>query len=69
MRYVADIVLRQFNGDDFMRFGIDAEMQFAPTPRGTNTTLVIQPFALAIDLQTRAVDEEMEWFVTANRLW
>ena len=32
-RYVADIVLRQFNGDDFMRFGIDAEMQFAPTPR------------------------------------
>ena len=42
-RYVADIVLRQFNGDDFMRFGIDAEMQFAPTPRGTNTTLLIQP--------------------------
>ena len=29
-RYVAGIVLRQFNGDDFMRFGIDAEMQFAP---------------------------------------
>ena len=51
-RYVADIVLRQFNGDDFMRFGIDAEMQFAPTPRGTNTTLLIQPLALAIDLQT-----------------
>ena len=42
-----------------MRVGIDAEMQFAPTPRGTNTTLVIQPFALAIDLQTRAVDEEI----------
>ena len=69
LRYVADTVLRQFNGDDFMRFGIDAEMQFAPTPRGTNTTLLIQPFALAIDLQTRAVDEEMEWFVTTNRLW
>ena len=51
-RYVADIVLRQFNGDDFMRFGIDAEMQFAPTPRGTNTTLLNQPLALAIDLQT-----------------
>ena len=66
-RYVADIVLRQFNGDDFMRFGIDAEMQFAPTPRGTNTTLLIQPLALAIDLQTSTVDEEMEWFVTTNR--
>ena len=68
-RYVADIVLRQFNGDDFMRFGIDAEMQFAPTPRGTNTTLLIQPLALAIDLQTSTVDEEMEWFVTTNRPW
>ena len=69
MRYVADIVLRQFNCDDFTRVGINAEMQFAPTPRGTNTTLLIQPFALAIDLQTSAVDEEMQWFVTTNRLW
>jgi hypothetical protein len=48
-RYVADIVRRQFNGDDFMGGGIDTEMQFAPTPRGTNTTLLIQPFALAIE--------------------
>ena len=69
MRYVADIVRRQFNGDDFMRVGIDAEMQFAPTPRGKDATLLIQPFALAIDLQTSTVDEEMEWFVTTNRPW
>jgi hypothetical protein len=41
-----------------MRVGIDAEMQFAPTPRGTDATLLIQPFALAIDLQTSTVDEE-----------
>jgi hypothetical protein len=68
-RYVADIVLRQFDGDDFMRVGIDAEMQFAPTPRRTNATLLIQPFALAIDLQAGIVDEEMEWFVTTSRLW
>jgi hypothetical protein len=52
-----------------MRVGTDAEMQLAPAPRGTNTTLLIQPFVLAIDLQTSAVDEEMEWFVTTNRLW
>ena len=52
-----------------MRVGINAKMQFAPTPRGTNTTLLIQPFALAIDLQTSAVDEEMKWFVATNRLW
>jgi hypothetical protein len=50
----------QFDGDDFMRVGIDAEMQFAPTLTGTNATLLIQPLALAIDLQTRAVDEDME---------
>jgi hypothetical protein len=59
LRYVADIVGRQFNGDDFMRVGIDAEMQFAPTAKGTNTTLPIQPFALPIDLQARTVDEGM----------
>ena len=69
MRYVADVVLRQFNGDDFMRVGIDAEMQFAPAPRGTNTTLLIQPLALAVDLQTSAVDEEMQRFVATKRLW
>jgi hypothetical protein len=69
LRYVADVVLRQFNGDDFMRVGIDAEMQFAPAPRGTNTTLLIQPLALAVDLQTSAVDEEMQRFVATKRLW
>jgi len=63
------MVLRQFNGDDFMRVGIDAEMQFAPTPRGTNATLLIQPFVLAIDLQPSTVDEEVDWFTTAKRLW
>ena len=36
--------------------------------RAPNTTLLIQPLAFAVDLQTSAVDEEMEWFVTTNRL-
>ena len=59
-RYFADIVLRHCNGGDFMRVGIDAEKQFAPTPRGRNIMLLVQPFALAINLQTSAVDEESE---------
>jgi hypothetical protein len=33
-RYVADIVLRQFDVADFMRVGIDAEMQFAANAEG-----------------------------------
>ena len=49
-----------------MAVGIDAEMQFAPAPRGTNTTLLIQPLALAVDLQTSAVDEEMQRFVATT---
>jgi hypothetical protein len=65
----SEVLVRLAISDDFMRVGIDAEMQFAPTPRETNTTLLIQPFALALDLQTSAVDEEMQWFVTTNRLW
>jgi hypothetical protein len=65
----SEVLVRLAISDDFMRVGIDAEMQFAPTPRGTNATLLIQPFALAIDLQTSTVDEEMELFVTTNRPW
>jgi len=61
-------VSRHCDGGDFMPVGIDAEMQFAPTPRGWNIMLLVQLFALAINLQTSAVDEKMERFVTANRL-
>ncbi len=67
-RYVADIVLRQFNDDDFMRIGIDAEMQFAPASRGTNTTLLhpaIRPRHRSSD---RCCPYQMEWFVTIDRL-
>src|SRR5271166_4987751 len=44
-------------------------MQFAPAPRRADTAFLIQPFALAVDLQAGAIDKEMQWFFTTNRLW
>jgi hypothetical protein len=49
-RDVADIIRRQFHRDDFMRSGIHTEMQFAPPAAGPDAVLLIEPFALAVDL-------------------
>jgi hypothetical protein len=56
---VADIIRRQFHSDDFMRAGIDAEVQLPPPSARPDAMFLIQPFALAVNLHTRAVDEEM----------
>jgi hypothetical protein len=51
-----------------MRAGVNPEMQFAPATRRAETTFLIQPFALTVDLQAGAIDEEMQWLFTTNRL-
>ena len=50
---VTDIIRRQFHRDDFMRIGIDTEMQLAPAPARADAVFLIEPFALAVNLQTR----------------
>lgn len=65
---VTDIIGCQFHGDDFMRIGIDTEMQLAPSPTRTNAVLLIEPFAFAGNLQSRAVDQQMQWLIAVNAL-
>jgi hypothetical protein len=40
-----------------MRIGVDRAMQFAPASAGADAVLLIEPFAFAVDLHSRAVDE------------
>ena len=49
---VTDIIQGQFHGDDFMCIGIDTEMQLAPSSARTNAVLLVEPFALAVNLQS-----------------
>ena len=51
-----------------MRIGIDTQMQLAPTPTGSDAVFLIEPFALAVDLQTDAVDQQMQWLRVADSL-
>ena len=63
---VADIIRRQFHSDDFMRVGINAEVQLAPAAARPDAVFLIQPFALAINLEASAVDEEMQRLVAVD---
>ena len=54
---VANIIRRQFHRDDLMRVGVDTEMQLAPSPSRSDAVFLIEPFALAVNLQTSAVDQ------------
>src|SRR5580698_7136320 len=51
-----------------MRIRVDTKVQLAPPPARTNAVLLIEPFALAVNLQARAVDQKMQWLVTVNSL-
>lgn len=46
--------------DDFAAVGIQRQMQFPPSPTGLGTMFLFQPLASATDLQTGAIDEEMD---------
>jgi hypothetical protein len=65
---VADIVQRQFHCDNLMSVAVDTEMQLAPTPARADAVFLIEPFALAVNLQTRAVDQEVQRLGAVNSL-
>ena len=52
-----------------MRARINTEMQLAPPATRPNATLLIQPFAFAVNLETRAVDKKMQRFITTDPAW
>jgi hypothetical protein len=65
---VTDIVRRQLRGNDFMRDGVNPQVQLAPPPARPNAVFLIEPFSLAVNLQTRAVDKKMQWLRTVKPL-
>ena len=51
-----------------MRVGIHAKVKLPPPAVRPNTVLLIEPFAFAVNLDTGAVDEEMQWLRAVNVL-
>ena len=51
-----------------MRAGVNPEVQFAPSPARANAVFLIEPFSLAANLQTFAVDKKMRWLRTVKPL-
>jgi hypothetical protein len=57
--HIANIIRRQRDRDDFMRDGIHSEVQFAPPSARADAVFLAEPFALTVNLETRAVDQQM----------
>jgi len=60
---VAAVLIAQDFSDDFTRISIYAKMQFAPLSLGFAAMLVLKPLACAINIQSRAVDKNMNGFM------
>ena len=52
-----------------MRARINTDMQLAPPAARPDAMFLIQPFALAVNLETRAVDKKMQRFITTDPAW
>src|ERR1700739_2008317 len=51
-----------------MRVGINPEVQLAPPPTRPDTVFLVEPFALAINLEAGAVDQKVQWLRTIDSL-
>jgi hypothetical protein len=49
-----------------MRISIHAEVNLAPPPVRSDTVFPIEPFAFAVNFETRAVDKKMKWLVAVD---
>lgn len=65
-RDISDVVSSQFHGHDLVGVGIDAEMQFPPSPARANAVLLVEPFTFSVNLDAGAVDEQMQRLVALN---
>src|ERR1700722_15081484 len=52
-----------------MRVGINPEVQLAPSPTRPDTVFLVEPFALAINLEAGAVDQKVQWPCPIDSLW
>ena len=51
-----------------MRDGVNPQVQLAPPPARPNAAFLVEPFSLAVNLQTCAVDKQMQWLRTVKPL-
>ena len=51
-----------------MHDGVNPEVKLAPSPARPNAVFLIKPFFLAVDLQSCAVDNKMQWLRTIKPL-
>ena len=56
---VANIILRKFHGGNLVASGVNREMKLPPMAAGSFPVLFFQPVALAVDLETGAIDQKM----------
>ena len=68
-RDIADIVRRQFDGDDLMGISVDGQVELSPPPVRPDAVLLVEPFALAVNLDAGAVDQDMQRLVVNDQLW
>ena len=59
-RRVADAVVRDLDGPDLQRLGINAQMHLAPLPTVFRAMFLRFPFAFAQHLHAGAVDQQMQ---------
>lgn len=65
---VTDIIRRQLDRHDFMRDGINSKVQLTLPPARPDAVFLIEPFALAVNLEASAVDQEMQWLRAIDAL-
>ncbi len=68
-RHVANVIWCQFHSDNFVRASVHAEVGFAPSPVRPNAVLLIGPFAVAVNLEAGAIDQEIQGLIAVNVLW
>jgi hypothetical protein len=66
---IANIVRRQFCGDDLLRGGIKAETQLPPPSARPQTLLLREPFTLAIHRQSGTIDQKMLRLIAPGQDW
>ncbi len=67
MRSVLNVLVGQVKGDDLTIIGVDADMKFAPGLALRGSVFFKQSFARSTKLQSRAVDDQMQF--ACSRTW
>jgi hypothetical protein len=59
---IANVIRRHFHRHGFMRVGIHAEMQLAPSPTRSDAVFLVEPLTFAVNFETGTINKKMQWF-------